>query len=179
MNWSIKLGIIFILLELVWVCLWFAAMVPFNILEPEVPAELEASHFAGIVHLFGLPIIIWTVYVLIKYHKGEEREEPTHLRWHMVAIFGVALLDCRGVIHVALRYSNFNLWYDSLFAAVAIIALILTGLELIWLSVITIKWWSRIFNDIKEMWSSSNKIYLDEHLIFKEPIRKMVGLKSF
>jgi hypothetical protein len=184
MIWSIRLGIIFTLLELVWVFFWFGVLIPFNT-QTEVPPELEASHFTGALHLLGLPILIWTVYVLQKYHKGEEREEPTHLRWHVIAMLGVAFLDCRGVMHVALRYPIIGIdplpWFHRLFAGVACMALILTGLELLWLTVITIKWWPRIFNDLAEMWGGSSEGYnkMNDALLIPITKRNHAGLKDF
>lgn len=129
---AIAFGYGFIACELVWIVYWAVMMFIFNFAS-DVPPGMESEHFVGVLHAFGLGIVILAVNSL------RDERKHYHLIFQLVALLIVCFIDTRGVIRTAIGFPlemGTRHWRE--FAGVTSIALALTAMEFIWLSIVVL-----------------------------------------
>lgn len=176
MKFSIWLGLILLALEFVWMIYWFSLVCIYNTWDG-VPVDMEESHFTAVIRAVGLPVVIITIFELLK-----ERPDSVNLVFQTLALLIVIFIDVRGVLHTFIHFSDAEgTYYWRLFAASALMAIIFTSLEFGWLLLNSLPHFPDAFSKITNMLrGKKSEESLEDPLLTREPIaRKMVGLKSF
>jgi hypothetical protein len=174
MNNSIKVGLALVFLEFFWILFWFSVMVVFNT-HTGVPPNMEESHFAAVIRVVGLAAVIAGIYELTK----KEGPDSMSLLFWLFALFVVVLVDIHGILESFIHFAEIRKgkdeYYWNLFFTTAIIALILTVAEFIWLFIITVPHFGDAFKRIRELLNTKEEKSDYEMM---PQTRKIVGLKN-